>query len=255
METLQIILLAIIQGITEFLPISSQSHLIVMSNMMGMPDRGLGFDIALHSGSLFAILTYYRKEVCQILSVSGEGKNYIRLIIIGSIPLPIVALGFMDFVSMYMRSINSIALMTILFAIVLYIADARQRSEFNNFKTMSMYAIIIIGTMQALAIIPGVSRSGIVITTALFLKFSRDDSIKIAFLLSIPALFMATMYQSAKLYQLGDTNLLNEHLLGVSFSFIASYLTIHFFISSISKITFTPYIIYRILLGLVLLSI
>ena len=100
METLQIILLAIIQGITEFLPISSQSHLIVMSNMMGMPDRGLGFDIALHSGSLFAILTYYRKEVYQILSVSGEGKNYIRLIIIGSIPLPIVALGFMDFVSM-----------------------------------------------------------------------------------------------------------------------------------------------------------
>ena len=156
---------------------------------------------------------------------------------------------------MYMRSINSIALMTILFAIVLYIADTRQRSEFNNFKTMSMYAIIIIGVMQALAIIPGVSRSGIVITTALFLKFSRDDSIKIAFLLSIPALIMATVYQSAKLYQLGDTNLLNEHLLGVSFSFIASYLTIHFFISSISKITFTPYIIYRILLGLVLLSI
>ena len=109
MEIFQIILLAIVQGITEFLPISSQSHIILMSKLMEMDDQGLGFDIALHAGSLLAILIYYRRELNQALSFTDEGKSYIKLIIIGSIPLPIVALIFMDFVSIHFRSINSIA--------------------------------------------------------------------------------------------------------------------------------------------------
>ena len=255
MEIFQIVLLSIVQGITEFLPISSQSHLILMSKFLGMRDQGLGFDIALHTGSLLAILIYYRREISQVLYLSNEGKNYIKLIIVASIPLPIVALAFMDFISINLRSINSIALMTIIFAVILYVADIRKKVQYNNLESISVYIIIFIGLMQTLAIIPGVSRSGIVITAALLANFSREDSVKIAFLLSIPAIFMASVYQSAQLYSIGDYEIFSEHLLGATLSFVASYLTIHFFIITINKISFTPYVIYRLLLGFVLLGI
>ena len=255
MEIFQIVLLSIVQGITEFLPISSQSHLILMSKFLGMRDQGLGFDIALHTGSLLAILIYYRREISQVLYLSNEGKNYIKLIIVASIPLPIVALEFMDFISINLRSINSIALMTIVFAVILYVADIRKKVQYNNLESISVYIIIFIGLMQTLAIIPGASRSGIVITAALLANFSREDSVKIAFLLSIPAIFMASVYQSAQLYSIGDYEIFSEHLLGATLSFVASYLTIHFFIITINKISFTPYVIYRLLLGFVLLGI
>ncbi len=255
MEILHIFLLSIIQGITEFLPISSQSHLILTTKLLGLKDQGIGFDIALHAGSLFAIIIYYRKEIRQIFSASDLGKNYLKLVIIGSIPLPLIALGFMDIVSQHMRSIDSIALMTILFAIILYFADAKKRGQLKDLRFISVYTIFFIGLMQALAIIPGVSRSGIVITAALLVNFSREDAIRIAFLLSIPAIFMATAYQSFELYKINDSDILMEHLLGALISFTASYLTIYLFITTINKISFTPYIVYRLLLGFVLLGI
>ena len=254
MDFVQILILSIIQGITEFLPISSQSHLILTSKLLGMSDQGLSFDIALHAGSLLAILIYYRKEVTKIMSISDEGIQYLKLIIIGSIPLPIIGLLFVDIVSENLRTINTIAFMTIVFALLLYFAERRNRENKNSFATLSFFTIIFIGFMQTLAIMPGVSRSGIVITAALLLNYSREDSIKIAFLLSIPAIFMATVYQSMQLYEVGDIEILNEHLLGMILSFIFSYITIHLFISTINKISFTPYIVYRIALGLLLLT-
>ena len=254
MDLAQILILSIIQGITEFLPISSQSHLILTSKLLGMSDQGLSFDIALHAGSLMAILIYYRKEVTKIMSISDEGIQYLKLIIIGSIPLPIIGLLFVDIVSENLRTINTIAFMTIVFALLLYFAERRNHENKNSFVTLSFFTIIFIGFMQTLAIMPGVSRSGIVITAALLLNYSREDSIKIAFLLSIPAIFMATVYQSMQLYEAGDTEILNKHLLGMILSFIFSYITIHLFISTINKISFTPYIVYRIALGLLLLT-
>ena len=253
MDFIHILILSAIQGITEFLPISSQSHLILTSAFLGMKDQGLGFDIALHSGSLFAILIYYRKEIAKILSVSNEGIQYLKLIIIGSIPLPIIGLLFIDIVSINMRSVTSIALMTIVFALILYIADVRKKENISSLASISMFTIVFIGFMQTLAIMPGVSRAGIVITAALLANFNREDSIKIAFLLSIPAIFMATVYQSMQLYEIGNIEILNEHLLGMFLSFIFSYITIHLFISTINKISFTPYIIYRLALGFLLL--
>ena len=255
MDFIHILILSAIQGITEFLPISSQSHLILTSAFLGMKDQGLGFDIALHSGSLFAILIYYRKEIAKILSVSNEGIQYLKLIIIGSIPLPIIGLLFIDIVSINMRSVTSIALMTIVFALILYIADVRKKENISSLASISMFTIVFIGFMQTLAIMPGVSRAGIVITAALLANFNREDSIKIAFLLSIPAIFMATVYQSMQLYEIGNIEILNEHLLGMFLSFIFSYITIHLFISTINKISFMPYIIYRVALGLLLLII
>ena len=254
MDFVQILILSIIQGITEFLPISSQSHLILTSKLLGMSDQGLSFDIALHAGSLIAILIYYRKEVTKIMSISDEGIQYLKLIIIGSIPLPIIGLLFVDIVSENLRTINTIAFMTIVFALLLYFAERRNHENKNSFATLSFFTIIFIGFMQTLAIMPGVSRSGIVITAALLLNYSREDSIKIAFLLSIPAIFMATVYQSMQLYEVGNIEILNEHLLGMILSFIFSYITIHLFISTINKISFTPYIVYRIALGLLLLT-
>jgi len=254
MDFVQILILSIIQGITEFLPISSQSHLILTSKLLGMSDQGLSFDIALHAGSLLAILIYYRKEVTKIMSISDEGIQYLKLIIIGSIPLPIIGLLFVDIVSENLRTINTIAFMTIVFALLLYFAERRNHENENSFATLSFFTIIFIGFMQTLAIMPGVSRSGIVITAALLLNYSREDSIKIAFLLSIPAIFMATVYQSMQLYEVGNIESLNEHLLGMILSFIFSYITIHLFISTINKISFTPYIVYRIALGLLLLT-
>ena len=252
MDYVQILILSIIQGITEFLPISSQSHLILTSKLLGMSDQGLGFDIALHTGSLLAIIIYYRKEVAKIISVSDEGIQYLKLIVIGSIPLPIIGLLFVDIVTDNLRTINSIAFMTIVFALLLYYADRINNDDKNSFTKLSFFTVIFIGFMQTLAIMPGVSRSGIVITAALLLNYSREDSIKIAFLLSIPAIFMATVYQTSKLYGLGDIEILNEHLIGMSLSFIFSYITIYMFISTINKISFNPYIIYRIFLGVFL---
>ena len=255
MDFVQILILSIIQGITEFLPISSQSHLILTSKLLGMSDQGLSFDIALHAGSLMAILIYYRKEVTKMMSISDEGIQYIKLIIIGSIPLPIIGLFFVDIVSENLRTINTIAFMTLVFALFLYFAEKRNNANKNSFGTLSFFTIIFIGFMQTLAIMPGVSRSGIVITAALLLNFSREDSIKIAFLLSIPAIFMATVYQASKLYGVGDIEILNIHLLGMSLSFIFSYITIYVFISTINKISFTPYVIYRVILGIFLFTI
>lgn len=254
MDFIHIFILSIVQGITEFLPISSQSHLILTSYLLGLKDQGLGFDVALHFGSLLAIIIYYRKEIRSLFSLSDEGLNYLRLIIIGSIPLPIIGLLFIDIISQNMRSVFSIALMTILFALILYLADLTKKGVVTKFENISIYTIIFIGLMQTLAIMPGVSRSGIVITAALLANFSREDSIKIAFLLSIPAIFMATVYQSMKLYEVGNIEILNEHLLGMILSFIFSYITIHLFISTINKISFTPYIIYRLILGIALIG-
>ena len=254
MEFIHILILSAIQGITEFLPISSQSHLILTSYLLGMKDQGLGFDMALHTGSLIAILIYYRNEIKKILSLTNEGLDYLKLIVIGSIPLPIIGLLFIDMVSINMRSIASIALMTILFAVILYLADSKKKDEITTLANISIFTIIFIGLMQTLAIMPGVSRSGIVITAALLVNFSREDSIKIAFLLSMPAIFMATVYQSMQLYKIGNVEILNEHLLGMFLSFIFSYITIHLFISTINKISFTPYIIYRLVLGVALIG-
>ena len=252
MELLNIIILALIQGITEFLPISSSSHLVLFSELTSFPDQGIGFDIALHTGSLIAVLVYFKDELRKVLALTHEGNQYLKLLIVASIPLPIIGLIFIDYVSLYMRNIQSIAIMTIIFALLLFFAD-KNRKDSKDVINCSLVVIIFIGLMQTLAIMPGVSRAGVVITAALLVGFSRSDSIKIAFLLSIPAIFMATIYQSMQLLNTNDILLFREYLLGFLFSFIFSFLTIKLFISTINKISFAPYIIYRIILGSVLL--
>ena len=200
--------------------------------------------LSVSSDSLFKELAF---NSCKTLNIKLN-KIYCQYYLLSA------ALLFVDSISAHMRSVESIALMTIIFAFILYFADTKNKDTISELKSISIFTIVFIGFMQTLAIMPGVSRAGIVITAALFANFSREDSIKIAFLLSIPAIFMATVYQSMQLYEIGNIEILNEHLLGMFLSFIFSYITIHLFISTINKISFTPYIIYRLILGIVLIG-
>ena len=252
MDILNIIILSLIQGITEFLPISSSSHLILIPMLTEYPDQGVMFDIALHTGSLLAVIIYYRKEIINALKLSDHSNNLIRLLIIGSIPLPIAGLLIIDFVSYNLRGIEVIGLMTISFALLLLIADRKSENN-NDIADISSIAILTIGLFQTLALVPGVSRSGIVITAALLLNYKRIDAIKIAFLLSIPAIFMASVYNVFELTSSENIIIYKEHFIGMILSLLFSYITIHLFITTINKISFTPYIIYRIFLGTMLL--
>jgi len=251
-DILNIIILSLIQGITEFLPISSSSHLILIPMLTEYPDQGVMFDIALHTGSLLAVIIYYRKEIINALKLSDHSNNLIRLLIIGSIPLPIAGLLIIDFVSYNLRGIEVIGLMTISFALLLLIADRKSENN-NDIADISSIAILTIGLFQTLALVPGVSRSGIVITAALLLNYKRIDAIKIAFLLSIPAIFMASVYNVFEVTSSENIIIYKEHFIGMILSLLFSYITIHLFITTINKISFTPYIIYRILLGTMLL--
>ena len=252
MDILNIIILSLIQGITEFLPISSSSHLILIPILTEYPDQGVMFDIALHTGSLLAVIIYYRMEIIKAVKQSDHGNNLIKLLIIGSIPLPIAGLLIIDLVSYNLRTVEVIALMTISFALLLFIADRKSENN-NDIADISSIVILTIGSFQALALVPGVSRSGIVMTAALLLNYKRIDAIKIAFLLSIPAIFMASVYNVLELTSSENIIIYKEHFIGMILSLLFSYITIHLFITTINKISFTPYIIYRILLGTILL--
>ena len=252
MDILNIIILSLIQGITEFLPISSSSHLILIPMLTEYPDQGVMFDIALHTGSLLAVIIYYRMEIIKAVKQSDHGNNLIKLLIIGSIPLPIAGLLIIDLVSYNLRTVEVIALMTISFALLLFIADRKSENN-NDIADISSIVILTIGSFQALALVPGVSRSGIVMTAALLLNYKRIDAIKIAFLLSIPAIFMASVYNVLELTSSENIIIYKEHFIGMILSLLFSYITIHLFITTINKISFTPYIIYRILLGTILL--
>ena len=247
-DIIEIVVLSLIQGVSEFLPISSSAHLIIVSSLYEFKSSSLLIDVSLHLGSLLAIIFFFRKELFNI----RNNHKLLLLIIIGSIPLVIVGYflhrtGFIYF----LRDIKIIAWTTLVFGILLYFADQnrfdKKMSSDLNFKT-----IFYIGLFQTLALIPGVSRAGITITIARLLKFNRYDSSKISFLLAIPALGGAS-FLSLKdiLDQSFDFNYFI--LLSITLSFLFSYFTVKFFLKYISKFSLNIFIIYRILIALFLL--
>ena len=244
------LILALIQGITEFIPVSSSSHLIIFSKELNFSYESLELDVGLHLGSLIAIILYFRKDLIEI----KKNKNLLSLLFFGSLPLFIV--GFSVYYTgliNYLRNIEIIAWSTLLFGILLYIADKStmdKKIENNlNFKN-----IFWIGIFQCLALIPGVSRSGITITSARLIKFNRLDASKISFYLSIPALLGASF--------LGLKEMVNKDLdfnliifISSILSFIFSYLTIKYFLIYVQKYSLNIFVYYRIFLALVLLVI
>ena len=246
-EIIEILILSIVQGVSEFLPISSSAHLILVSNLYNLKNSSLLIDISLHLGSLLAIVFYFRKDLFNL----KENKKLLQLILIGSIPL--IIFGYLlhtTEVIDLLRNIKVIAWTTLFFGIILFFSDQRKVNK-NISNDLNFKAIILIGTFQMLALIPGVSRAGITITAARFLKFNRFDSGKISFLLSIPALAGASFLGLKDAFsQSIQFNYLIIAATGLSFIF--SYLTVKFFLIYINKFSLNVFVIYRILIASIL---
>ena len=244
---IEIFILSAIQGISEFLPISSSAHLIIISTLYSFYSSSLLIDVSLHLGSLFAIVFYFKDELFDL----KKNKKILYLMIFGSLPLIIFGYIFYTTGLIHLiRNIEVIAWMTFVFAIVLYFAD---KSRFDNkiSSNLNLKLILFIGFFQILSLIPGVSRAGIAITASRILKFNRVDSSKISFLLSIPALFGASILGLKDLTtQSIDLNYLA--LLAIFFSFLFSYMTVKFFLIYINKFSMNVFVFYRILLAMFL---
>ena len=249
-DFIEILVLSAIQGISEFLPISSSAHLIIVSSLYDLKASSLLIDISLHLGSLLAIIFFFRKDLFNL----KQNQKLLKLIIIGSIPL--ITFGYIlystELIS-YLRNIKVIAWTTLSFGIILCFADKSKINQ-NISSNLNIKSILLIGIFQILALIPGVSRAGITITAARFLKFNRVDSGKISFLLSIPALAGASF--------LGLKDLQNESLeiniltiIAVILSFLFSYVTVKYFLDYLNKFSLNIFVIYRLIIAFVLFSI
>tara|TARA_B100000524_G_scaffold157450_1_gene79826 strand:- start:398 stop:1165 length:768 start_codon:yes stop_codon:yes gene_type:complete len=240
-------ILSIIQGVSEFIPVSSSAHLILFSKINNFNISSLQLDISLHLGSLIAIIFYFRKDLFNFT----KNRSLAILIILGSMPLIIIgyifySTGLID----YFRNLKIIAWTTLIFGILLYFSDRSQIKNKLDIK-LSYKNILIIGLFQVLAIVPGVSRSGIVITASRFLNFNRIDSSKIAFYLSIPALGGASFLGLKDIFKTGI--ILNSiFIYSIILSFIISYLTIKYFLVYVKNFNLNLFIYYRILLALIL---
>ena len=244
---IEIFILSAIQGISEFLPISSSAHLIIVSSLYQFKSSSLLIDISLHLGSLFAIIVFFRKDLLDI----RNNQKLLGLIIFGSVPL--IIFGYIIYVTEIihiLRDIKIIAWTTLIFGIALYFAD---KSKFDKKITtnLNLKNILIIGLFQILALIPGVSRAGITITTARILRFNRFDSSKISFLLSIPALVGASILS---IKDLVIQNIEFNYLVffAITFSFLFSYFTVKFFLDYINKFSLNVFVVYRILIASIL---
>ena len=249
-EFIEIFILSAVQGISEFLPISSSAHLILISNFYELKTSSLLIDISLHLGSLLAIVFYFKKDLLDL----RNNKKLLQLITIGSIPLILVGfiIHYTELIYI-LRNIDVIISTTLFFGIILFFAD--QRKTNSNFSSdLNIKSIIFIGFFQILALIPGVSRAGITITAARFLRFNRVDASKISFMLSIPALTGASFLGLKDIFnQTIEVNYLI--LVAVILSFFFSYMTVKFFLIYINKFSLNVFVIYRILIAFVLIMI
>ena len=246
-DFIEIFLLSIIQGVSEFLPVSSAAHLILASNIYEFKNQSLLIDISLHLGSLLAILFYFKYDIFDF----NKNKNFFYKIIIGSLPLIIIGyLLYTTNIIYYFRNIKVIAWATLFFGILLYIADKNKFLKKIN-TDFTIKSVLIIGFFQVIALIPGVSRAGITITAGRILGFDRTDSTKISFYLSIPALVGASALGIKDLFKENiDFNLLV--VVGVFLSFLFSLITIKIFFKFIKNFSLNVFIVYRIFLAMVL---
>ena len=246
---LEVFLLSIIQGVTEFLPISSSSHLIIFSEFINFKNRSLEIDVSLHIGSFIAVISYFRKDIINFIK-----NRYLFLkIIISSIPVMLI--GFIlvqtNLIGQ-LRNIEIIGWTTLIFGILLYISDNYKLKK-NIDKNFNYKSAIFIGIFQVLALVPGVSRSGISITAARLLSFKRVDAAKISFLLSVPTLGAVSLFGVINLVKSTDSFFSMLNFISIFFSFIFSYITIVYFLKYIKNFNLNIFVFYRIILGIILL--
>lgn len=259
MSIIEIIVLALVQGLTEFLPISSSAHLILPSQVLGWQDQGTAFDVAVHVGTLLAVIIYFRKEVADILtawfkSFGAQGKTDDSQlgwwIILATLPSLIIGYLLKDFVEVYSRNAWIIATTTIVFGLLLWYADAKAK-QIKTIYQINWLMALMIGLSQVVAMLfPGTSRSGITMTTGLLLGLNKQSAARFSFLMSIPVIAAAGSYYIYKLSTGDELIDWNAIILGAVLSFIAAYACIYFFLKVIEKMGMFPFVVYRLLLGL-----
>ena len=253
MDTLQLILLSIVQGLTEFLPVSSSAHLVLLSEFLGEEDQGIIFDVGVHFGTLMAALVYFRSDLKKMIINLGSHKflskenNLTANLIIAVIPILLLGFLLRDFVNLNLRNSEVIAYATIIFGILLYTAQLRKGKE--DLDSVNLKQALIIGLFQCLALIPGTSRSGITITAGLFLGLSATAASRFSFLLAIPTIGAIAL---AELIRVSFIDIMDngvELSIALVISFLVAYISIDMFLKLIDRIGFTPFVIYRLLLG------
>lgn len=264
MDLIQIILLALIQGITEFLPISSSAHLILVPLLTEWQDQGLAIDVAAHLGSLFAVMFYFRKDISRILfsginsilkkDVSNLDSRLFWYLIFASIPVLVFGFLLHDVISTYLRDPLIIAFASIVFGLLLWYADSVGK-QVRQINSIGLRDAIIIGLAQVLALVPGTSRSGITMTAALMLGLDRQSAARFSFLMAVPIILVAGLYESLKLIQMNASVDLNNFIITVVLSAVSALLAIHLFLKFLDKVGMLPFVIYRLVLGLVLVYI
>lgn len=261
MDSLQAILLALVQGLTEFLPISSSAHLILFPRLLGWQDQGLAFDVAVHVGTLGAVVLYFRRELVPMVIdwfqslLTRQNTVNSRLawaVLWGTLPVGFAGLLFKGYIETSLRSELVIAAATIGFGLMLWLADAKGRGQRDEYS-LRISDIAIIGVAQALALIPGTSRSGVTMTAGLMLGLSREASARFSFLLSIPVISLAGMMLTLDLVKQPGAVDWASMVIGVVTSAITAYLCIHYFLKLLERIGMLPFVVYRVLLGVFLI--
>ena len=251
LSSIEILILSAIQGIFEFLPVSSAAHLILVSKYYEFGNQNLLIDICLHLGSLLAIIVYFRSDLINFI----KNKSFLIKILIGTIPIiPVGYILYKTGLINNLRNLEIIGWMSLIFGIILFISDKTEVTK-NIDKNFSNKSAIMIGLFQVLALIPGVSRSGITMTSGRFLGFNRFDSAKISFFFSIPTLFAASALGMYNIYKEGSSELNFLAIISVIFSFIFSYFTIALFLNFIKTSSLNVFIIYRLILSIFILAI
>lgn len=261
MTLIQIIILALVQGVTEFLPVSSSAHLILAGKALGWADQGLVFDVATHLGTLLAVLIYFRTDLVEMAKaclgpVEGENgrhnRNMVVYLAVASVPALLVGFFAHDVVEFYLRDVRIIAWATIGFGLLLWLADVlgtRQR----GLGEMNLKSAILIGLAQVLALVPGTSRSGVTITAGRFLGFSPDSAARFSFLLSIPVIAAAGAFGALRVFT-GEAPInWIQFLFALLFAAAAGWVCIAAFLALLKKVGLFPFVVYRLLLGILLL--
>ncbi len=262
MDLVQLIILSLIQGITEFIPVSSSAHLILVPLLTEWQDQGLAVDVAAHLGSLFAVVFYFRKDISRILlaginsivkkELSEPDSKLFWYLAIASIPILVSGFLLRDIVSTYLRDPLIIAAVSIGFGLLLWYADATGK-RIRQINSIDMRDAIMIGLAQALALVPGTSRSGITMTVALMLGLDRKSAARFSFLMAVPIILAAGAYESLKLIQMDVVVDINNFLITVFLSALSALLSIYIFLKFLDKIGMLPFVIYRVVLGVILI--
>lgn len=260
MTLLHIVVLAIVQGITEFLPISSSAHLILVPHVFGWPDQGLLMDVAVHVGTLFAVMVYFWRDVrCMLVGVRKLAlqqwdfdSKLVVLVGIGTIPIVIAGFILNEIYPAGLRGLELIAWANIGFGVLLWISD-RYMPRSRAMDGLGLRDAIIIGLFQVLALIPGTSRSGITMTAARFLGFDRVDGARFSLLLSIPTILAAGTLAGLKLFEAGDAALTTQALAAAALAFLSALVAIAAMMAWLKHAGFGPFVVYRLILGVILL--